>query len=890
MKVRYYFLIAAVALLAACAPEQLRPRTDGEALRGVIDADLTATKAILLDNPGIRLESYWSAGDQIGVFGGSAENVQFGLKPDDLLADGKTADFRSEASIPSGKLTAYAPYQASAGKDGGAILIDFPDKQAYTTQGGVASPDPAAHILLGEGTKAGGLTFRPVMAALKIGQVFDEETVVKAVEFRDLSGAAVSGAMKIMPGDSPKAEVTGEGKVITLDLGDGLEFSAGAMRPLFLIVPARAYPQGFEITFIDSKGDKTVKTVGTTQGKTLARGVVYLIGDISGRQAPESSKTVLKEGAMIMTPERLDKIRQLEAPRETLYDENGKECENQNGVPIRRPVLSLMVHKDLKPVEGGWLIFDQPSETLPDGGVYKITRCVFDSDPYYSVLARPEVNFAAPFEEVTVGGPLIDETGEFLEGGGVELDLASALIGIQDAEGNPIPFSRGPAGQILFDEEATNMLVGEPETKAILKKTFTSPKLFFKHSEKYAEVTFGAQMSLAAKFAARMMEGELQYLHLTLEPEFKLDASFALKLEKNITQPFHLVKLLFAPILVAPGVVLTPTVDISGGIGVGGDIQFSTSVDYTYNMGMYGLTYNRGQGFSAQYREAAAPMTEVQPSLGGFAGSLYAFGSLTVAPYLSVYGLFGLGVEAEFKLKFGLGNDGAWKLFLAPELELIPSVASLGGYFTHRFSDFSTNFELDPIWEMYLSPKVTEKGSFAVYNNYSEEFYSFPSLNGGKGWNMQVYTSRTDWAYKFKLEGKTGWDFAVEARIMTNDRVTKFYDEDSPDVPNDDGDTFNMYKAEGIPHMFGMQAIAGVSGDPEIFYKHALGTYEAGTEAKDFEGSFTAPPAPSGKPYWMEVVMTGGGQEVVIDSGRKKVYYWPNDYYGRPYNLPSESQ
>ena len=237
-----------------------------------------------------------------------------------------------------------------------------------------------------------------------------------------------------------------------------------------------------------------------------------------------------------------------------------------------------------------------------------------------------------------------------------------------------------------------------------------------------------------------------------------------------------------------------------------------------------------------------------------------------------------------------MGNDGAWRLFLTPELELIPSVASLGGYFTHRFSDFSTNFEFDPIWEMYLTPKITEKGTFAVGHNYSKEDYYFASLHGGKGLIMPVFTSRTDWPYKFKLEGKTGWDFAVEARIMTNDSVTKFWDADNPDAPDSSGDTFRMYKEEGIPHMFGTQAIASVSGTPELFYRYPIGTYEAGTEGQVFEGSITAPSVPSGKPYWMEVVMTGGGEDIVIVSSSKEVYYWPNDYYGRPYDLPSDSQ
>ena len=161
MKTKYYLYLIFAASLAACAPESLRPQAEREGLLAVMDADLAATKSILVDNPGEKLESYWQAGDEIGVYGGNAENVLFQLKAEDLSSDRKTAEFQSESAIPSGKLTAYTPYQKEAKKDGDAIVVEFPATQKYVTANGVAAPDPAAHILVGEGTKAGGLSFRP---------------------------------------------------------------------------------------------------------------------------------------------------------------------------------------------------------------------------------------------------------------------------------------------------------------------------------------------------------------------------------------------------------------------------------------------------------------------------------------------------------------------------------------------------------------------------------------------------------------------------------------------------------------------------------------------------------------------------------------------------------
>ena len=901
MKTKYYLYLILAASLAACAPESLRPQAEREGLLAVMDADLAATKSILVDNPGVKLESYWQAGDEIGVFGGSAENVLFQLKAEDLSSDGKTAEFRSESAIPSGKLTAYAPYQKEAKKDGSAIVVDFPATQKYVTSKGVASPDPAAHILLGEGTKAGGLSFRPVAAVLKIGQVFEQATLVKTVEFRDLSGAAVAGAMKITPGSTPKGEIIGDGKVLTLDLGDGLEYPDGSMRPLFLIVPARTYEKGFEITFIDDKGGKTVRTVGTTRGKTLNRGVVYLIGDISGQSYPVDAKTELYEGATIMTPALLDKVTLIDADKQYLYDADGNISTDKDGVPVLKPVLTMLVHKDLHPAVGNWLIFDQPTETLPEGGVYKITECKPYGDSF-EVVAHVEENFAAPFKELTVGTPLFDEEGNFLEDGGVELDLTSHLQAILDADGNPVPFSIGPSGSILLGEEETADLLGLPETKGIMRKTFSPPKMSFKHSEDNAEVSFGAQAKLHTKLAVRMMGGELQYIYFTVNPVFELSAEFVLKAEFSFTQPFHLFTLVIAPFPIAPGVLVSPSIKFSGEIGIGGEIKFSTSVSYTYDMGMYGLSYNKGMGFSKTYKQAPAEETEIVPTVDGFSGSLYAVGKLTAAPYVSIYGMLGLGVESDFSLKFGVGYEDktqCYKLFLTPELELTPSIAVLGGYLTKRFNDLTTNVSFDPIWEKYLSPKVIMASGGPRSVPLSKKFYDFPELSdddsgNGRGTSMQVTVAPENWGYHIELEEETAIDYDVEVRVYESvlkvDSETYFVWSEKPEGFY--GYPFQKYLDAGIPHMYPwLDRIVNPDfgteyfGNSRLVRSYLAGTYPAGTKGKSFEGDFIEQGVSSGHAYWTDVYLVHGDSERKINtsSSYTRVYFWPNDFWGRSY-------
>lgn len=779
--IRYSIIGAAWLVLAsACAPETLRPQTGpADGLRAVIGEDLAATKSILLDNPGSKLSAYWEAGDEIGVFGGSSENLLFKLNAEDLSVDRKTADFRSESSIPSGKLSAYAPYQKDAKKDGEGMVVNFPAKQKYVFGNGMVMPDPAAHIMYGEGSKASGLTFISVTSLLKIGQIFEETTLVKSVEFRDLSGAPVSGAMKLTGGSNPKAEVTGDGAVITLDFGEGLEFGAGVMHPLFLLVPARNYAKGFELTFIDDKGGKTVKTVGTTAGKTLKRGVVYPIGAISTQEAPEGAKTVLKEGAMIMTPEMLDKVKLLETYKEPVRDPDGNPIKDRNGLTVERPVLKLLVHKDLNPAEGGWLIFDQPTATLPEGGIYAITSCEKWDDKYYRVEAHVEGNFAAPFEEVTVGDPVLDESGVILDDGGIPLDLASHLSEVLDAEGNPVQFGVDNNGKVVFSESDMAQMLGAALTKAKVGTVkYNPPKVSFKYAKDNGEVYFGAQMTLDTRLAVGIIQGELQYLYLTANPVFELSADFVLKAEWTWEKDMHFITLKFVPIMVAPGVVISPEIDIAGSMGLYGNIQFSASLKYTYDMGKFGVAYNIGNGFTFRHVPPQPSEMELKPEMGSLEGNVGASAKLSVTPYFSLYGVFGLGVKTDFGLKFGLHGDHTGiesiKVALTPELELVPRLIVASGWFSKNFKDLSIAVELDPIWERYLWPQVHGHAN-PIGPSHDIRDYRFKESAGGMTRYYWVKENLSNY-----IRQETGWGIMSPSMWMQSDGVKYYVESDKP--------------------------------------------------------------------------------------------------------------
>ena len=421
--------------------------------------------------------------------------------------------------------------------------------------------------------------------------------------------------------------------------------------------------------------------------------------------------------------------------------------------------------------------------------MFRITRCEPLNDTYYEVVAGTEVDFAAPYKELSFGGEMYDAEGNVIEGAGIDLDLASHLKSVTDSEGNAVPFHVSPAGEVLLDGVDMAGLPGwneEIQTKGKWVGTFTAPKLYFKNSQKHAEVSFGAQLSLGTKLSFCVADGELQYLHFNVNPVFKLSADFVLKGEVTAEWPFHLITLDFTPIMVAPGLLITPSLVLKGEIGLGGTIQFSSSVSYTYDMGTFSMSYNIGTGFIGRRKVADPKEIEVKPEMGALTGSLYAHGKLIAAPYLSVYGLLGLGLEAGFNLKFGIeaSSDKPSRLFLTPELELVPSVAVLGGRFTHRFSDFSFNMEFKPLWERYLAP-VVELREPLVPTGPVKKIQSYYYMVGGERrvrWSqfgtLEMLTRADGVSYDLASTVKTldPWKVAIEVREVNVDPSVSWKD------------------------------------------------------------------------------------------------------------------
>ncbi|MCQ2074717.1 MAG: fimbrillin family protein [Bacteroidaceae bacterium] len=877
--------ISAILILAGCVGSEFDGNALGRYLEATIESGKTSTRAILIDNPGVRMQTVWQGGDCIGVFGDGVSNMKFGITEEDISEDGKSAKFSSGYDIPSGSLVSYSPYRTGTTISSNVISLDFPSTQVYYLKDGVAQPDPEANIMIGTGSAACGISFRNVMAILKIGQVFNEPTLLKSIEFRDISGKCVSGAMSVSwNGEGPLAEITGSGDIITLDCGEGLQFDSGQLGVFFIVVPARTYEKGFELTFVSEDGVKTVRTVGTALGKTLERSVVYTIGDIS-REYMAGATSRLMPTAQIMTPEKMDKVKITSSTSLFVYDGNGMRMEDCDGHYIIMPQFGMMVHKDLNPVEGGWMVFDGGTDDLPDGGVYRITSCVKSNEEYYDVVACPEINPAAAFESIVAGEPMVDASGNIDEEKGLPVDINGYIKSIVDESGNELYIHMNSAGELAFSAAELQSMV-DVATKAAKphSRTYKSPRLSGNLKSDNAELSVGASMTFNTRLALGVMQGNLQYACLSVNPQITVSESLTIKSEVELKKSFRLFTLTTHPIPVTPAVAVVVEIVFNASLGVGGNLQITASAESTTDLGTYSISYNDGDGVAFRRKEVAREVPgSFNMDLSGFEGSVYGSASIGARTSVSVWGLMGLGVSTDYNLKCGFFYGDGTKFALQPEIEFTPVFSSY--FWSHKFEDMTTKIELDPIWEKYVIP-VTKTGYIITEYNWSDKQYDIPLENSSIA-TVNPSTGVKDIKYSIDIEGECYSDLKVVLLVFkgTDIRIT-------PQDPSDaDGSWLKAYKAAGIEHLYSSgymcdRKLEGISDDPDQVLE--VGTYKAGTEKGTFEGTVSGVFS-QGQAYGVVPAISVGDYYRIIDTGSSAYYYnplifwWPNRSNGMPY-------
>lgn len=734
--------VIAILMLVSCEGESGLYDNKGT-IRAYIASDDVVTKTTLVDNPGVRVVSSWAVGDRLGIFGSGASNQVFTIDAASLSEDGKRADFKSAASVPSGALTGYYPYQADASKGSdGAIIITFPAEQhSAGVAGAMERPDPQANILAGAGSSDAGISFRPVMALLKAGHRFEDDVTITSVEFRDLSGAAVAGSLSISGGADPVGTITGTEKVITVDFsGNGIFIPAGVLHPVFIVVPARNYDKGFEITFIDSEGGRTAKTVGASGGKTLSPGVLYTIGEVAGKEYVPEAKSSLKPEAIIVTEEMAHQVRVMRLTTDVVRDIDGEPIK-QDGYQIHRPAASLLVSDDLNPSQLRWFIFNYGSEQVPDGGIFRVENVRPIGGGFSEVYATTEPNFGAPFEELIMGEAMFDAEGNEVENAGEDLDISNYLSEIRDAEGNSVPFTVARDGSVFIN--ADDMANALTKAVASASKDISLPGLSISYSGDHCSANFGATLNVGMKAAVKVTGGEVNFVHFTFHPTLDLKADFSISQSISFSRSVHLFTLYCAPgIPVAPGVILTPTMDVSASIGANANVTLNTTISYRYDMGRFGFSYQPEQGFMFRHFESEPDDASPSPEIGTSLTAKVSAGiSLIAEPSIQFYGLFGAGLKLEYGISLVAQSDGNWSptssshesfIALCHGITITPFTASLGGWFTKTWDTLKLEIELDDLWKRYLLPKFTEIRPGIAYDKVITLNSRYKGIKDGK--------------------------------------------------------------------------------------------------------------------------------------------------------------
>jgi len=266
MKTRYFFLLAAMGLLASCSKEldEIEAPVSQDGVKTVISVGFADTKTYMGDKDGENHHKlFWSKGDQIAVNGVTSEALGEMTEPQQSA----NFVFAGTLSTPYNVL-----YPASIYTD--ATHVTLPAVQGYK-EGGFAD---GAFPMVGYTANAGGVTLSPLCALIKVsilrksGAEADADDLV-FLSFKGNANEQVSGAFTV---NYQTAALTGSSSADAdklVKVSKTLATSTSAAVDYYLAVPARTYANGFTVKIQDRNGHFMEKS--KTASVTFEAGHLY---------------------------------------------------------------------------------------------------------------------------------------------------------------------------------------------------------------------------------------------------------------------------------------------------------------------------------------------------------------------------------------------------------------------------------------------------------------------------------------------------------------------------------------------------------------------------------------------------------------------------------------
>ncbi len=645
-----------------------------------------------------RMNVVWKDGDSIGVFGsGGGTNTLYTTRSSAITDNGRTAIFTTTATKPTGTLTAYYPYQKNATMNGEELLLNMPRTQQYTTDGsGIVLPPAEAGFMVARQTDGNdNLLFSNVLALLQINLLQNRDSIVKKVIFTDLSHKPVSGPFRIKWTDNIPEAVFPAGNTpandtLTLNCGEGISLATKDALKFYLLVPAREYPNGFQLDFILENGSKITKTIGTTAGKTLLKGKMYPVGDTYTQSVEVEYK--LNDWVRVVSLEQYQQFSSF----------------NYNSLT---KTLTFTAPGGLGYSNSLYLILNFTNPLFPYGYAGQIDDITNLSNGRQQIKLIPITEITHLFQNLSIGTPLWNTDGSASAGEGLALDLASYITNITTHNGTRVPFSiSGSTISMNVPVSSQRRVAATPSYLAPASispftavnssrimaadkytPTFTTPPMTYTfNDEQSLSAKVGVQVTMNTIMSMSIVDRTLEYLHFKATPVVTFTGEFTAQAEKTYEKEVPLLEFHFAPIPVGP-IMIIPIMKLSAVADLKGKATITTTMEYKQEI-PFGFSYVPGGFVYRNYLADKLPDDTSEPFR--YTGKLQLQGS--AAAGAKIYGgfkIFGLleataNVDSRIRIRCNADFETA--------LETRDSSNLLSGYFYEGFKSTKVETLLTP--------------------------------------------------------------------------------------------------------------------------------------------------------------------------------------------------
>lgn len=269
------FIISLMALAVSCAKEKLNDVIEeGSYKLTAIVESVNGTKTSIFDNGNTTFSHKWEVNDAISVFDGS-ENKKFTTS-----GSGSSVSFTGNPLSKEAPHYAVYPYSASNSISDNVVTVTYPATQVLR-EGNYAA---GSNIMVGLSDSKDIISFKNACAYIQLNFAQKASTVIKKIEITAVGGEVICGTADItIAGDGTISNInmTGDGKIITVDCGAGLDISASA-KTVYVPLPAVNLSNGFQVVAraadYSSMGVKTKNTTVVSRNTVTKMPALNYVG------------------------------------------------------------------------------------------------------------------------------------------------------------------------------------------------------------------------------------------------------------------------------------------------------------------------------------------------------------------------------------------------------------------------------------------------------------------------------------------------------------------------------------------------------------------------------------------------------------------------------------